>query len=101
MTKHSYRSPSAEAYELLMKQEEDFAMAMPHLFNFLTKKVEDVRGITLTLSRAGDWLAIAKRYGHEGKEQVMFSAGSEPFEALTQLNIGLKKGFWKDDNYHK
>ena len=65
--------------------------------------ITDTRGdaISLKLKHRGehDFLWVAKRYGPDGTQEVIFGSGSTGLDGLRGLEVAMDQGKWRPDKW--
>jgi len=96
--KQAYMKQLAEDFALREEaQLVAFLDAFPYLAEFVLKPPEDFRALSIFIAKDGGYLAIAKRFGAEGKKEIIFAHGDTPYKALQTTDQAMQRNFWKED----
>jgi hypothetical protein len=70
---------------------------LPQLRGLVFTRAGDFAGLNIRQRGAGDWIAVAKRYGDDGGPQVLFATGFDFVGLLLNLEGSLAADRWRED----
>lgn len=73
----------------------------PQIFAFIDKNIGDFNGLSFMVSDRGGYLAVVKRFGFDGKPEIMFCSGPTLIDVLMLVEDALAAGHWRADKPRK
>lgn len=73
----------------------------PQFFAFIDKHLGDFNGFSMMVSDKGGYLAILKRFGFDGKPEIMFVSAPTIIDLLMLVEDALAAGHWREDKPRK